>query len=351
MVASSSPGWSTSKSIDNPRLRHPRRTLLNITRRQLAIAACAAALFTSALARAQAKYPAKPIKFIVPFAPGGGTDAMARVVAQKLNEKHGYTVVVDNRAGAGGNLGAEAALREPADGYTFLVISSSYTVNALLNKPSFDPLTAIEPVVQFSREPVVLAVGMNTPYKTVAELIDSARQNPDKVAFGSSGNGGLAHLAAEYFNALAGIRITHVPYKGTGAALMDLASGQIQMLMAGNTSFTALAKAGKVRLLAVGAPQRLATLPNVPTFAEAGMPRYRADIWHGLVAARGTPRDIITKVNADVNAVLQSAEMQARFTQDDIIGAGGTPQQFGETIRSDIARWRTVVKQSNIKID
>ena len=328
---------------------------MTITRRQIAVfagaTACAAALFTSAPALAQAKYPIKPVKFIVPFAPGGGTDAMARVVAQKLTEKHGYTIVIDNKAGAGGNLGSEAALREPADGYTFLVISSSYAVNAVLNKPSFDPLTAIEPVVQFSREPVVLAVGSGTPYKTVAEFIAAAKASPDKVAFGSSGIGGLAHLAAEYFNALAGIKITHVPYKGTGAAIIDLAGGQIQMLMAGTTSFTALVKAGKVRILAVGAPQRLATLPNVPTFAEAGMPQYRADIWHGLVAARGTPRDIITKMNADINAVLQSPEMQARFTQDDIIGAGGAPQPFGETIRSDMERWRTVVKQANIKID
>ncbi len=231
------------------------------------------------------------------------------------------------------------------------MISSSYSVNAVLSKLSFDPVTGIEPVVQFTIEPVVLAVGSNTPYKTVAEFIAAAKANPDKVAFGSSGIGGLAHLAAEYFNALAGIKITHVPYKGTGAAIIDLASGQIQMLMAGNTSFMALVKAGKVRILAVGAPQRLATLPNVPTFAESGMPQYRADIWHGLVAARGTPRDIITKMNADINAVLQSPEMQARFTQDDIIGTGGAPQQFGETIRSDMERWRTVVKQANIKID
>lgn len=324
---------------------------MNTTRRQLALAACAAALFASAPALAQAKYPAKPVKFIVPFASGGGTDAMARLVAQKLNEKHGYTVVIDNKAGAGGNVGAEAALREPADGYTFLVISSSYAVNAVLNKPSFDPLAAIEPVIQFTREPVVLAVGATTPYKTVAEFVAAAKANPEKVAFGSSGNGGLAHLAAEYFNALAGIKITHVPYKGTGAAVIDLVGGQIQMLMAGNTSFTSLAKAGKIRLLAVGAPQRLATLPNVPTFAEAGMPQYRADIWHGIVAARGTPRDISAKVNADVNAILQSPEIQAKFTQDDIVGAGGTPQQFGELIRTDMERWRTVVKQANIKID
>ncbi len=150
---------------------------------------------------------------------------------------------------------------------------------------------------------------------------------------------------------MAGLKLTHVPYKGTGAAVGDLLSGHIQMFMAGNTSFTSLAKAGKVRLLAVGAPQRLATLPNVPTFAEAGMPQYRADIWHGLVAARGTPPDIIAKLNAEINAILRSPEVQAKFTQEDIVGVGGTAQQFGETIRADIDQWRTVVKQANIKID
>ena len=326
---------------------------MTISRRRLGVAACAAALLAPASVSvfAQAKYPAKPVKFVVPFAPGGGTDAMARMVAQKLNERHGYTVVIDNKPGAGGNLGSEAALREPADGYTFLVISSSYAVNAVLNKPSFDPLTAIVPVVQFSQEPVALAVGMTTPYKTVAELIAAAKANPEKISFGSSGSGGLAHLAAEYFNALAGIKITHVPYKGTGAALMDLAGGQIQMLMAGTNSFTSLAKAGKLRILAVGMPQRLATLPNVPTFAESGMPQFRADIWHGLVAAKGTPPEIIAKVNADVNSVLKSSDVQARLAQEDIIGAGGAPQPFGDMIRADLERWRTVVKQANIKID
>lgn len=324
---------------------------MNNIRRKLGLGAGAVALLACTQIRAQAKYPVKPIKFIVPFAPGGGTDAMARLIAQKLNEKHGYTVIVDNRPGAGGNLGAEAALRDPADGYTFLVISCSYSVNAVLNKPSFDSVKAIEPVIQFSREPDVLAVSGSAPYQTVAELIAAAKANPDNVVFGSSGNGSFAHLAAEYFNVLAGIRITHVPYKGTGAALMDLASGRIQMLMAGSTSFTSLAKAGKVRIIAVAAPQRLATLPDVPTFAEAGMPQYRADIWHGLVASKATPRQIITHMNASINAVLQSPEVQARLSRDGVTPVGGAPQPFGETIRSDIERWRTVVKESNIRIE
>jgi tripartite-type tricarboxylate transporter receptor subunit TctC len=319
--------------------------------RRLALAACAAALCAGAPVLAQSKYPAKPVKFVVPFAPGGGSDTFSRVIAQKLNEQHGYTVVIDNKPGAGGNLGAEAALREPADGYTFLVISGSYAGNAVVNKPAFDPIGAIEPVVQFTREAMVLAVGPNTPYQTLQDFIAEAKKSPDKISYGSSGTAGLAHLSTEYFNSLAGIKITHIPYKGTGAALVDLAGGQIQMMLGGTSSFAPLAKAGKVRPLAVGTPARLASMPNVPTFAEQGLPQYRADLWHGLVAARGTPPEIIAKVNADINAVLRSPEMQARFAQDDVTPAGGTSQQFGEVIRSDMERWRTVIKQANIKIN
>ncbi|MBC5764549.1 Bug family tripartite tricarboxylate transporter substrate binding protein [Ramlibacter albus] len=317
----------------------------------LSLATCAAALGIAAPAFAQSKYPAKPVKFVVPFAPGGGSDTFSRLVAQKLTEQHGYTVVIDNKPGAGGNLGAEAALREPADGYTFLVISGSYAGNAIVNKPSFDPIGAIVPVVQFTREAMVLAVGPNTPYKTLQEFIADAKKDPSKISYGSSGTAGLAHLATEYFNYQAGIQITHVPYKGTGAALVDLAGGQIQMMLGGTSSFASLAKSGKVRMLAVGAPQRLASFPNLPTFAEQGLPNYRADLWHGLVAAKGTPPEIIAKVNADINAVLKSPEMQARFAQDDVGVAGGTPQQFAETIKEDMERWRNVIKQANIKIN
>jgi tripartite-type tricarboxylate transporter receptor subunit TctC len=195
---------------------------MKFNRRQIALGVCAAALCASAPVHSQAKYPARPVKFIVPFAPGGGSDTFARLIADKLTSKHGYTVVVENKPGAGGNLGAEAALREPADGYTFLFISTSYAVNATLHKPSFDPVSAIVPVVQITREAPVLAVGPGTGYKTLHEFVAGAKANPDKVSYGSSGAGGLAHVAAESFNALAGIKITHVPYKGTSAALAEL---------------------------------------------------------------------------------------------------------------------------------
>lgn len=320
-------------------------------RRAVVLAACTTALCASIPAYSQGAYPARPVKFVVPFAPGGGTDIVARLVAQKLSEKHGYTVVVDNKPGAGGNLGAEAALREPADGHTFLVISGSYTGNAVVSKPTFDPIGAIEPVVQFTREPVVLATGPNTPYKTLRDLIDDAKGNPEKISFGSSGVGGLAHLSAEYFNWVAGIKATHVPYKGTGAAMADLMAGQIQLFVAGTTSFVSLAKAGKVKPLAVASPQRLPSMPNVQTFAEQGLPQYQLDIWHGLVAPKGTPSHIVAKVNADINAILRSPEMQARFAQDDVTAAGGAPQEFGTLLRADVDRWRAVVRQANIKIN
>lgn len=229
---------------------------------RLLMAAGGALVLTAApVAFGQAAYPSKPVKFIVPFAAGGGSDTYARLIAQKLNEKHGYVVIVDNKPGAGGNLGAEAALREPADGYTFLVISGSYAVNAILNKPAFDPIKAIRPVVQFTREANALAVGATTPYSSLKELVADAKKNPGKVAFGSPGVGSQGHVAAEYFASVAGIKVTHIPYKGTAATLADLASGQIQMAVGGSSTFAALAKAGKLRILGVVSQNRLPSMP------------------------------------------------------------------------------------------
>jgi len=300
---------------------------------------------------ARSSYPSKPVKFIVPFAAGGGSDTYARFIAQKLNEKHGYMVIVDNRPGSGGNLGAELALREPADGYTFLVISGSYPLNELLNKPNFDSIAAIVPVVQFTREAIMMAVASSTPYKNVADFVVDAKKHPERVSFGSAGAGSLSHVAGELFNALAGLNIVHVPYKGTAAALTDLAAGQVQVVTSGSSSFGQLAKSGKVRPIAVAAPARLPSHPNVPTFAEQGFPNYRADLWHGLVASKSTPPAVVLKVNADINAVLRLPETQQRFAIDDVSPGGGTPQQFGEVIKQDIERWRAVIRKSDIKIN
>ena len=319
------------------------------TSRRLMLAACAA-LCLPAFAQ-PARYPSKPVRFIVPFAPGGGSDTMARLIAQKLTEQHGYTVVVENKPGAGGNLGAEAALREPADGYTLLVISGSYAGNAILSKPTFDPVAAIVPIVQFTREPSVLVVDQESPFKNLKDVLDKAKKEPGTVSYGTSGVGSLAHLTSEYFASLAGVKLNHIPYKGTSAALVDLAGGQIQLMFGGTTSVAPLAKGGKVRPVAVAASARLQSMPNVPTFAEQGLPTFRGDLWHGLVAAKGTPADVVAKLNADVNAVLRSPEMGARLASDDVQAAGGTPQQFGEVIRGDMERWKAIVQQANIRIN
>ena len=314
------------------------------------ILACCAALCLPAIAQ-PARYPAKPVRFVVPFAPGGGSDTMARLIAQKLNESHGYTVIIDNKPGAGGNLGAEAALREPPDGYTLLVISGSYAGNAVVNKPAFDPLAAIIPVIQFTREPIVLVVNPTSPFNSLGELVSEAKKKPDTLAYGTSGTGGLAHLSTEYFASVAGIKMNHIPYKGTGASLVDLAGGQIQLILSGATSIAPLAKGGKVRALAVAAPARLPSMPGVPTFAEQGVSGFRSDLWHGLVAPKGVPAEVIAKLNADINTVLRSPEMTARFASDDVTAVGGTPQQFSDVIRADMERWKTIVQQTQIKIN
>jgi tripartite-type tricarboxylate transporter receptor subunit TctC len=325
--------------------------IMDTKRRRIAVGLAIFAMVLSPAAFSQIKYPAKPIRFIVPFAPGGGSDTYSRLIAQKLNEKFGYTVIVDNRPGAGGNLGAEAALREPADGYTFLVISGSYAVNAILNKPAFDPLGAIVPVVQFTREANALAVGATTPYHSLKDLVADAKKNPGKISYGSPGVGSQGHVAAAYFASLAGTEMVHVPYKGTAATLVDLAGGEIQMSVGGSSTFASLAKAGKIRILGVVSPARLPSLPDVPTFAEQGFANYQVYVWHGLVAAKGTPPEIVGKINADVNTVLSLPELKARFAQDEVATAGGTPAEFGDLLRSDMNVWRKTIKDANIKLE
>ncbi|WP_176947497.1 tripartite tricarboxylate transporter substrate-binding protein [Variovorax sp. NFACC27] len=276
---------------------------------------------------------------------------MARLIAQKLNEQLGYTVIVDNKPGAGGNLGAEAALREPADGYTLLVISGSYAGNAVLMKPAFDPVAAIKPIVQFSHEPIVFVVGTNSSIKSLKELVEKAKRNPGAVTYGSSGVGGLAHLSTEYFASIAGIKLNHIPYKGTSGAMVDLAGGQIEFFLGGTTSVNGLVKGGKVRALAVASPKRISSMPDVPTLTEQGFSSFKGDLWHGLAAARSVPPAVVAKLNRDINTVLQMSEVKARLAADDVAPAGGTPQAFSEVIRADMERWQAVVRQADIKIN
>ena len=297
------------------------------------------------------QYPTKTIKIIAPFAPGGGTDFIARMVAQKLGERLGQSVIVDNRPGAGGNLGAEIAVRAAPDGYTLLLIAGSYTVNPSLYKLSFDPINDISPIIQLSQGPFIVAVHPSFPAKNVKELIAEIKKNPDKYSYGSAGSGSITHIATEYFFDLAGVKMVHVPYKGSGPALNDTIAGNVQLLFGTVATTLPFVKAGRLHGLAVTTTQRIAALPDVPTVRESGLPAYEVILWHGLVGPKGMPKAIVDKLNKEVNEVLQAKEMEEKLSTDGVSAAGGTSEQFAKLIKADIERWQKVVVKAKVTVD
>jgi len=301
-------------------------------------------------AHAQA-YPNKPIKIVAPFAPGGGTDFIARLIAQKLTEKLGVQVVVENKPGAGGNLGAEQAVRLPADGYTLLLVAGSYTVNPSLYKLTFDPVSDITPIIQLSEGPFIVAVHPSVPVKTLKELIDLVKKQPDKLSYASAGSGSITHLASAMFVDMAKLQIVHIPYKGTGPALNDAIAGNVQVLFGSPSTTIPHIKSGRLRALAVTTTKRIGAAPDVPTMAESGLPGYEVVLWHGLVGPKGLPRAIVERINTEANQVLKVKEMDTLLATDGVAPAGGTPEQFAETIKSDIERWGKIVKQAGVKVD
>jgi len=302
------------------------------------------------LAQSQ-QYPTKPVRIIAPFAPGGGTDFIARLIAQKLTERLGQQVIVENKPGAGGNLGAEFAVKSAPDGYTLLLVAGSYTVNPSLYKLSFDPVNDITPVVQLSQGPFVVAVHPSVPANNLKELIELARRQPDKLSYASAGSGSITHLASELFLDMAKIKIVHIPYKGTGPALNDTIAGSTQLIFGSVSTTLQFIKSGRLRGLAVTTPRRISALPDVPTVAEAGVPGYEVVLWHGLVAPKGVPRPIVDRLNREANEVLKAKDMGDLLATDGVAPAGGTPGQFRAVIKADIERWSGVVKQANIKVD
>ena len=301
-------------------------------------------------AHAQA-YPNKPIKIVAPFAPGGGTDFIARLIAQKLTEKLGVQVVVENKPGAGGNLGAEQAVRLPADGYTLLLVAGSYTVNPSLYKLTFDPVSDITPIIQLSEGPFIVAVHPSVPVKTLKELIDLVKKQPDKLSYASAGSGSITHLASAMFVDMAKLQIVHIPYKGTGPALNDAIAGNVQVLFGSPSITIPHIKSGRLRALAVTTTKRIGAAPDVPTMAESGLPGYEVVLWHGLVGPKGLPRAIVERINTEANQILKVKEMDTLLATDGVAPAGGTPEQFAATIKSDIERWGKVVKQAGVKVD
>ncbi|MBV8618120.1 MAG: tripartite tricarboxylate transporter substrate binding protein [Curvibacter sp.] len=314
---------------------------------QTALAACLAPLPLAG--RAEERYPARPIRIVCPFTPGGGSDFMARTAARVLGERLEQSVIVDNRPGAGGTLGCDHALRSPADGYTLLLIAGSYTVNPSLYKLRFDPVADMTPVIQLSKGAYVLCVNAALPFKTLVELLAHGRQNPGRISFASAGTGSHLHIVTEYLFGMAGVQATHVPYKGTGPAINDLLAGQVDVLVAGTEALMQHVKGGRLRALAVTTAQRLRAYPDIPAVAECGLPQYDVVAWHGLIAPKGLPAAIQTSLNSQLDAGLQSPALLSQLEPTGVLPAGGKPEAFAALIQAEIPRYAKVVREHKIQ--
>jgi len=310
------------------------------------------ALFVAASGAAVAQqYPTKPIRFVAPFAPGGGTDFIARVAAQKLNEALKTPVIVENRPGAGGTLGAELGARAAPDGYTFTVIAGSYAVNPSLYKLAFDPVNDVTPVIQFSQGPFLIVVHPSLPIKTMKDLIALGKSKPDGLSYATSGQGSIVHLSTELFLFMAGIKAVHIPYKGTGPALTDTMAGNTQFLFGSIAATLPIVKQGRLRAVAVTTAKRSPALPDIPTVAESGVKGYDVILWHGLIGPKNLPRPIVDRVNGALNKALTAKDMAEKLATDGVAAAGGTPEQFAAIIKRDIEVWRGVVKRAGVKAE
>lgn len=295
------------------------------------------------------QFPSKPVKVVVAFAPGGGGDFNARFVAQHLSSALGQQFIIEYKPGAGGLIGFEAGVKSQPDGYTLTLISTSYATNPSLYKLNFDPVADITPIVQISQGPMVLVVNSSLPAKDTRELVALAKAKPGAINFGSSGTGGLLHLAGELFAIKAGIKLTHVPYKGTGPALTDLLAGQTNMMVSSPSILMPHVRAGRLRALAVTASQRLPVEPDLPTVAEAGVPGYEAMVWFGLIGPKGLPRAVVDRINGEVMTLLKLRDTPEKLRNDGVYPAGGTPEHFLETIKRDIEVWRRVAREAGLK--
>ena len=314
------------------------------------------ASFTVSLSTAQTaapNYPQKPIRMIVPFTPGGSTDILARSIGQELSKAWGQSVIIENIAGAGGSIGADKAAKAPADGYTLLMghIGTLAVNPSLYPKLPYNPVKDFAPVAWVARVPNVLVVNPNVPAKNVQELVALAKSKPGQLSYGSGGNGSAANLATEYFKMQTETAILHIPYRGTAPAVTDLMGGQIQMLFTGAPAVMGQVKSGQLRALAVSSPKRLDALPDLPTVAEAGYKNFEADQWYGVVAPAGTPRDIVLKLNQQINLALNSAELKKRLTTEGAVATPETPEAFGKLIAQEIDRWRPVITSGRVKAD
>jgi tripartite-type tricarboxylate transporter receptor subunit TctC len=307
-------------------------------------------LFFAGCVQAQ-PYPSKPVKIVVGFPPGGGNDFIARFIAARLSQSLGQQFVVENRPGAGGSVGVEAGLKAPPDGYTLVLVSNSYTVNPSLYKMRYDPVADMTPIIQVSQGPYVVVVHPSLPVRSFGELLALAKREPDRLNFASSGTGSVNHLATELLASMAGFKLNHVPYKGTGPALSDTIGGQTNALLGSVSTTLQHVRAGRLRALAVTTARRIPAEPDLPTVMEAGVPGYETTLWHGLIGPKGLPPQVVERMHAEVTRLLNLREAAEQLQTDGVSPAGGSPEQFRETIRAEIAVWRKVVADAGVKVD
>jgi len=308
----------------------------------------AACLVSPALAQS---YPTKPIRIVVPFAPGGGSDFIARFMAQRLTVGLGQQVIVENKPGAGGMLGIEQGVKSPADGYTLTLIASSYTVNPSIYKFTFDPVNDITPIIQLSQGPLLVVVRPSLSAKSTQDLIALAKAKPGQVNFASSGQGSVIHMATELFQSMAGVKMNHIPYKGTGPALTDTIGGQTDVFFSSTATAVPHVQSGKLRAIAVTTLKRIPALPGVPTVNESGVKGYDVVLWHGLIGPKGLPRPIVNRINAEAGKALKVKETADQLQNDGVAPAGGTPEQFLAQIKKEIGIWRKVAADAGVKAE
>jgi len=322
-----------------------------LVRKGVPYAAClAAALVYMTAAHAQPAYPQKPIRLVVPFPPGGGTDILARLFGQKMSETLGQQIIIDNRGGAGGTLGTDIAAKAAPDGYTLILVSGSHAINpGLYQNLPYDSVNDFAPITQIATSPGILVVNPSLPVKSVKDLIALARAKPGQINYASAGSGTPPHLAGELFKVMAKIDMVHVPYKGNAPAFTDVIGGQVSLIFPTMPSAMPFIKSGKLRPIAVTSAKRSPAAPDIPTIAESGLPGYEATSWYGILAPARTPPQIVARLHEVLVSVIGAPDMQDKLAAQGLDPVGNTPQQFAAVIKSEIAKWAKVVKASGAK--
>lgn len=330
------------------------RTMSRTIRRnaRVGLMASAALLMAAQAASVAAQtFPSRPMRMIIPFPPGGSNDILGRVLALKMTERMGQTVLADNRAGADGIIGAELASRSTPDGYTTLIVSTSYTQNPAIHKIPFDPVKDLIAIAPIGSGAIAFYVAPNSPIKNVQDLIALAKTKPEAIRYATSGAGGVNHFAGELFNLMAGVKMGHVPYKGGGPSMIDVMTGQVEIGLGTVIQALPLIRSGKLRVVAVTTTKRSGALPDVPTIAESGVPGYDASVYWGLLGPAGIPRPIVNQINKTIGTILQEPEMVKRLQNEAAEPAVSSPEAFGKVIAADIEKWKRIAKQTGIKVE